>query len=174
MSDEKKRDEGALPPEYQAQPDEQQTTEQPTAEQLGQPGMPGGQMPAGAPPYAGQPYPGQPYPGQPYAGQPYAGQPYGYAAPYGAQPGPAPVRFRDRVLGMRGVIAVALASVILGGVGGAALGAVSSGDDEDGRFGRGPGNFQPGQDGQLPPGGQFHQGQVPGQLPPTTRDDDDN
>ena len=76
---------------------------------------------------------------------------------------------------MRGVIAVALASVILGGVGGAALGAVSSGDDENGGFGRGPGSFQPGQNGQLPPGGQqFQQGQVPGQLPPTTRDDDDS
>ena len=171
MSDEKKPDGGALPPEYHEQPDEQpdeqRTTEQPAAEQPEQQtsgqqtsGQPGWHQPAGVPPYAGQPY---------------AGQPYGYPAPYGAQPGPAPVRFRDRVLGMRGVIAVALASVILGGVGGAALGAVSSGDDENGGFGRGPGSFQPGQNGQLPPGGQqFQQGQVPGQLPPTTRDDDDS
>lgn len=67
-----------------------------------------------------------------------------------------PVSFKDRVLGMRAVIAVALASVILGGVGGAALGAISSGSDDGGGGGFGPpgmgggnrgGNFAPQQRG---------------------------
>jgi len=79
---------------------------------------------------------------------------------------------RDRVLGWRGVAGVALASVILGGAGGAVLGAVSSGGDS-----RGPGGFGgrgmapssqtqqnglPGNQGQEPPTG------MPGQLPPST------
>jgi hypothetical protein len=73
-------------------------------------------------------------------------------------------RFRDRVLGMRGVIAVALASVVLGGLGGAVLGATTNGSD--GRFGgRGPGGF-PGRPGQFRPG-QFRPGQFqPGQFQP--------
>ena len=58
-------------------------------------------------------------------------------------------RFADRVWSLRAVIAVALASVILGGLGGAAL--ASAGDDNDDR-GR---HFQRG--GPLPPGMQrFH------------------
>ena len=71
-------------------------------------------------------------------------------------------RFRDRVLGMKGVAAVALASVVLGGVGGAALGAISNGD---GRFG-GPGITM------MPPGGDGNQMMPPGmqgQLPPGTQ-----
>ncbi|WP_067439187.1 hypothetical protein [Nocardioides jensenii] len=68
--------------------------------------------------------------------------------------------FKERVLGYRGVAAVALASVILGGTGGAALGAISNGSD-DGRGGmRGPGGNGPGNFGQLP--GQNGQ-QLPGQ-----------
>jgi len=105
-------------------------------------------------------------PGQPYGAQP----PGAYTQPPYAGP-PAP-RFRDRVLGMRAVAGVALASVIIGGAGGVALGAVSNGDDgHDGRFGGG--NFQPGQNG--PGGSQFQQGGVPGQQPFGSggQDDDD-
>lgn len=59
-------------------------------------------------------------------------------------------RFSDRVWSLRAVIAIALASVILGGLAGAAL--ASAGDDHDDRgthFGRG---------GPVPPGMQrFHE-----------------
>ena len=82
-------------------------------------------------------------------------------------------RFVDRVLGMRAVIAVALASLVVGGLGGALLGATTNGGDDG--FGRGPGGFQPGtfqggpngqsqlpiqQNGQVPHQ-QFGQGQTP-------------
>lgn len=77
--------------------------------------------------------------------------------------------WKHRVLGMRAVAAVALATLVLGGVGGAALGAVSDGaDQQQGPGGRG--TFQ------LPPGGQgFQPGQVPapGGLPPGTAPQDD-
>ncbi|KQZ67201.1 hypothetical protein [Nocardioides sp. Root151] len=81
-----------------------------------------------------------------------------------AAPAPAAVPaerrpWKDRVLGYRGVAAVALASVILGGAGGAALGAISNGSDDGpggmrGPGGNGPGNFgqMPGQNGQQMPG----------------------
>lgn len=72
---------------------------------------------------------------------------------------PAAPRLRDRVLGLRAVAAVSLASLILGGAGGAVLGAVSNGGETGGPGG---GRFQPGQFQQ----GQ--QGQLPGQLPPGT------
>lgn len=72
--------------------------------------------------------------------------------------------WRERTLGLRGVAAVALASLILGGAGGAALGALSNGADGDrGRDGFGPGQFQP------PPGGGGPGGMVP---PGTTPPDD--
>ena len=61
----------------------------------------------------------------------------------------------DRVLGLRGVVAVALASVILGAAGGAVLGQVS-----DGQQG-GPGGMRGGFPG-FPAGG-------PGGLPGGTR-----
>ncbi|CAN5377635.1 hypothetical protein BH09ACT12_BH09ACT12_35070 [soil metagenome] len=100
---------------------------------------------------------------------------------------------RDRVLGIRAVAAVALASLIVGGLGGAALGALSDGADTDQR-GPGGGQFVPGQQGQVPggqqgqlPGGQQgqlpggggqFQGQLPGgqqgQLPPGTLPQDDD
>ena len=89
-------------------------------------------------------------------------------------PGGRPA-LRDRVLGWRGVAGVALASVILGGAGGAVLGAVSNGGDSRGPGGFGgrgmvqnsqnqqPPNGLPGnQGGQQPPTG------TPGQLPPST------
>jgi hypothetical protein len=81
-------------------------------------------------------------------------------------------RFWDRVVGMRGVIAVALACVVLGGVGGTVLGATTNGGDDrfgghggPGAFpGGGPGQpgqgFQPGQQGRLPQG-RLPQGQAP-------------
>jgi hypothetical protein len=66
---------------------------------------------------------------------------------------------RDRVLGWRGVAGVALASVILGGAGGALLGVVSdAGDDRTGMHGPG---------GVGGPGGP-PTGMMPGQPAPTT------
>jgi len=101
-------------------------------------------------------------------------------------PGSRPA-LRDRVLGWRGVVGVALASVILGGAGGAVLGAVSNGGDSGGPGGfggfRGPGMMQSSQNQpnqnqqnqnqQLPDGLPGNQGQTPptgtpGQLPPST------
>jgi hypothetical protein len=111
-----------------------------------------------------QPTPAQPLP------------PEGYA-----HPDPVPAagpRFRDRVLGMRSVAAVALASLVLGGLGGAALGAVSAGGDEDrrggpGGFGRPP--FQQGQPGHLPQQGQpAPPAGAPGGVPPGTSPQEDD
>lgn len=80
--------------------------------------------------------------------------------------------FSERLFGIKAVAALALGSLILGGAGGAALGAVSAGSDSEqsGRFG-GPSNGQPGfgqqgQPGQQGvPGQQGQQGQqgLPGQ-----------
>jgi len=91
------------------------------------------------PPYAGRPGPGHPG---------YAGQP-GY--PAAQRP-----RFSDQVLGMRAVLGVALAALVLGGLGGFLLGALTTGSDGD-RFG-GPGGF--GRQG-FGPGQSFNQGQAP-------------
>jgi hypothetical protein len=55
---------------------------------------------------------------------------------------PARQRLRDRLRSLRAVIAVALASVIIGGLGGAALASVSGHDD--GRMGPGHGRFHRG------------------------------
>ena len=90
---------------------------------------------------------------------------------------PAP-RFRDRVLGIRGVAAVALAGLVIGGGGGFALGAVTDGGDDrmgPGRAGfGGPGQFQqfPGrpQGGQQGGPGQVFPG---GQMPPGTAPQED-
>jgi hypothetical protein len=67
----------------------------------------------------------------------------------GAGEAPAKQRLRDRLWSFRAMIAVALASVIVGGLAGAALGNVSDGND--GRFGPGQGRFQRGGPG-APPG----------------------
>ena len=64
--------------------------------------------------------------------------------PTPADPAPEPrTRWRDRVFAFRGVLAVALASVILGGVGGAAIGVAASGDGDPGRHGPAHRDFQP-------------------------------
>ena len=60
-----------------------------------------------------------------------------------AAPAPAKQRLRDRLWSFRAVIAVALASVIIGGLGGAALANVAQDDDER-RFGPGQGRFDRG------------------------------
>ena len=98
--------------------------------------------------------------------------------------GGAPTGLRDRVLGLRAVAAVALASLVLGGLGGTALGALSDGEDTDQQRGPGGGQFAPGQRGQLQddqvpgqvPNGSFRgrgPGGQQGQLPPGTAPDSD-
>ena len=79
-------------------------------------------------------------------------QPQGPPAYQSQQPAAGP-RFRDRLWGLRAVIAVALASVILGGLGGAAIARVGDHEEgRDGRFGPGQGRFGgPGGPG-MPPG----------------------
>jgi hypothetical protein len=78
---------------------------------------------------------------------------------------PAPrARFRDRMFGVRSVAAVTLASLVLGGLGGAAIAAVV---DDDGPQHRGPGQMQmrdggrPDHGTRMPPGGM-----VPPATPP--------
>ena len=61
--------------------------------------------------------------------------------PTPATPSPTRPGLRDRVLGWRGVAGVALASVILGGAGGALLGVVSNGGDDQAGMRGGPGGF---------------------------------
>jgi hypothetical protein len=97
----------------------------------------------------------------PPAAPPYPPPPLPAYATYDQRAYQPRPRFWDRVLGMRGVIAVALASVVLGGVGGTVLGATAHGGDHFG--GRGGPGFHGGQPGQP---GQFQPGQVPpGQVP---------
>jgi hypothetical protein len=88
--------------------------------------------------------------------------PAGYAA-YAPQQRP---RFADQVLGMRAVVAVAIACLIIGGLSGWILGHAAASDN--GRFGRGPGFLQRGSfpDGQNtfpggPNGSPFGQGSRP-------------
>ena len=74
-------------------------------------------------------------------------------------------RFVDRVLGLRAVIAVALAALIIGGLSGFLLGEHTSGGDD--RFGHGPGGLPGGQGfGGGPPGQQGRQPMGPGQTTP--------
>ncbi len=81
-------------------------------------------------------------------------------------------QLRDRVFGLRSVVTVALAGVVLGGLGGFGIHAATDGDGRDARMGRfGPGGgFQDGPGGRGGPGG-FPQGpgqQGPGQGPGQT------
>ena len=74
-------------------------------------------------------------------------------------------RLRDRLFGLRALIGVALAGVILGGLAGFGVHAATDGDGRDGRMGRfGPG----GPDGGFGGPGQMGPGQMGpgGQLPP--------
>jgi hypothetical protein len=88
--------------------------------------------------------------------------------PNAVQPEPEPVaertRLRDLVFGLRALVAVAVAGLILGGLAGFGINA-ATGDGPDGRMGRfGPGGgFQDGPGGRGGPGG-FPQG--PGQIGP--------
>jgi hypothetical protein len=77
---------------------------------------------------------------------------------------PAP-RFRDQMMNMRGVIAVALAMLIIGGLSGFVLGERTN--DGDGRFGPGPAGFHGGfQGGQrVFPGGPMRMPGQPGDQP---------
>jgi hypothetical protein len=72
-----------------------------------------------------------------------------YADQPTAPPPPPRQRLRDRLWSFRAVIAVALASVIVGGLGGAALASVSNNGDQ-GRFGPGAGRFNRGGPGSPP------------------------
>jgi hypothetical protein len=102
-----------------------------------------------APAYAAQPAYAMPLP---------AGQPA-----YAAQQRP---RFADQVLGMRAVVAVALACLIIGGLSGWILGHAAGSDR--GRFGPGPGFMQRGfPDGSngFPGGPNGFSDQQPGQQP---------
>lgn len=98
---------------------------------------------------------------EPEAGAPVpppAGYP-AYAVPQGpAQPRP---RFADQVMGMRAVVATALACLVVGGLGGFVLGHATGQDD---RMMRGPGFFQ--QRGAFPnlPNG-FQRGPMYGGTP---------
>ncbi len=92
-------------------------------------------------------------------------------------------RLRDLVFGLRALVAVALAGLILGGLAGFGIHAATDGDGEDGRMGRfgpgggfqdgpggpggrgGPGGFPPGP-GQQGPGQQGPGQQGPGQPGP--------
>jgi hypothetical protein len=90
-----------------------------------------------------------------------------YAEPIGPQSSEPRARtpWRERVFGLRAVLAVALAGVILGGLAGWGITAAASSGDSGGRFGGGPGQMGggPGQMGRgFGPGGQ--QGQMPGQM----------
>jgi hypothetical protein len=125
----------------QEQSEAQQPQPQPAGQPVGQPvGQPAGQ-PVG-PPYAA-----------PYGVPQYAG----YPAYLGYPPPPQRPKLSDQVLGMRAVIAVALAALVIGGLGGALLGALTSGND-DTSFG-GPSGFPQGGFGQLPNQGQLPQQQ---------------
>jgi hypothetical protein len=107
---------------------------------------------------AAPPAPGVPAPSTP---------PAPAAVPAPSTPSTEKPRFQDRVLGMKAVAGVALASVILGGAGGAALGAVSNGSDEGARGGRFGGPMLQGNNNQLlPPGMNGVPGQGMPALPP--------
>jgi len=106
--------------------------------------------PASAPEAATAPDAGAPQPGPAHPA--YATPlPAGYPA-YAAQQRP---RFADQVLGMRAVIAVAIACLLIGGLSGAILGRASA--DNGDRFGNG-GFFHQGDGFPGGPNQQFGQG----------------
>ena len=94
------------------------------------------------------------------------------ADPAAAAPPPR-TRLRDLVFGLRSLVAVALAGVVLGGLAGFGIHAATDGDGRDGRMGRfGPGDGFRGGPGQMGPSqmgpGQLGPGQpgLGGQQPP--------
>ena len=87
--------------------------------------------------------------------------PAGYPAYAAAQPQPRP-RFADQVMGMRAVVAVALACLIIGGLSGFILGH-AAGNDPGGFGMRGTGFPQHG--GAFPNGPGFGQGPGQGTAP---------
>jgi hypothetical protein len=87
-------------------------------------------------------------PGSPDADVQPATEPTPPPADTAAAPGPVLVtRWRDRAWSFRAMIAVALASLLIGGVGGSVLVAATD-DDHDGHYRMGP--YGPG--GMMPPG----------------------
>jgi hypothetical protein len=109
-------------------------------------------------------------PAPPAAAQPAYAMPL--PAGYPAYAVPQRPRFADQVMGMRAVVATALACLIVGGLGGFVLGR-ATGEDHARFMGPGGGFFQqrgafpdgpgagPVPNGQLP-NGQFRNGQPPG------------
>lgn len=85
--------------------------------------------------------------------------------------GPAPTgpRLRDRMWSFRSILAVGIASLLLGGAGGAAIGAATGGHDHDHeRFGRfaGPGGMRGGPGFERHGGGYgYGYGNGPGMMP---------
>ncbi len=92
-------------------------------------------------------------------------------APEPAPEPPTEVRtgWRDRVFGLRGVVAVGLATLVLGGAGGAAIATIAHHDDDRSGWGRVEQGELPG--GPGPRG--FGQEARPGVVPPTTAPEDD-
>jgi hypothetical protein len=92
----------------------------------------------------------------PEQGRPAYAMPVPAGSPEVTAASPRP-RFADQVMGMRAVVATAVACLIVGGLGGFALGHADR--DDGGRFGHGPGFFH--QRGAFPqgpggPGGFSH------------------
>ncbi|MGN0064759.1 MAG: hypothetical protein ACI379_10995 [Nocardioides sp.] len=149
------------------------TPRQGGAAEVPQPSQPSPQaeQPPATPPES---QPGQPYEGQPHAGQPYAGQPYPAQAYAAAKP-PLRQRIAARRFTWKSLTAAAVAALLLGGVGGAALHwALDGRDDRPGFSERGPGDFGrgPGGDrsGMPQRGGQGPGDWGPGQELPAPPD----
>jgi hypothetical protein len=88
------------------------------------------------------------------------------------EPAPSRTRLRDRSLGIRGVAAVAVAGLVLGGLGGTAIGFAA----DDGSGDRGPTRFGrpfPGDQGHRVPDGDFAPPGAPEQAPPSTAPDEE-
>jgi hypothetical protein len=92
--------------------------------------------------------------------------------PAEASPDRTRTPLRDRVLGIRGIAAVGLAGLVLGGLGGAAIGVAVDDGGDHGRPAR-FGSQMPGQDGRHGPDGGFMPPGGPGQAPPSTAPDEE-
>jgi len=85
-------------------------------------------------------------------------------------PEPPKTRWRDRAIGFRGVVAVGLATLILGGVGGAAVGVLATNGDDHERRGPAQMDFR---DGDRPPHGGPGMPGFGGGVPPGTPPQED-